>query len=853
MPAEYSRFEVGKRERAMRRVGYSVELKQIDQELKRSRGELACAECNRLKVKCDKKVPCSSCVRRGVSDLCPKNALADVRDTREPVTDTERLKVKVMEMSERIRQLEDALEIATANMPARHPLLRDELLAIKRGFGGLETGNVSAKQEDVLTDDFGTLTISDDGSSRFMGRTGGSESQMMADLLAEPDVLISSDFSFASPTIMSQDLIDPGDIRRVEGAMPSFERATTLCETYLQQASWFFQLVRRPQLIDELLVPIYQRIESDAPTNIDDDVKYRHSLALLLSVFALGALQDLTLPPYNDEAHTFYLLAHSLINMESAADCPSLTVVQALGTMCSYFMLSGSIHSMDRTRTMLGYVSVLAAAIGLHRDPARWKLDEKAVQRRREVFWQLFMVTNWQGLKSGRPLVFTLPFIETELPNDCEQVFASDGSVQAGGWQWSYMFTKEILSEINAMSSRVGSVKYSDVMELDSKIRDFGVPQHLQARPTESSWENDGPYVTMQRFLAISCYNTTFIELHRNFFAKALLDCPNDPLSGQYAASFLSTYRASIAVLRNLREHFNLCPDLLVRNIIPWIHVFSALVVLGAVVIRGPTSSLTPAAMIELTLGVAVFEKAAEANAQWAKRALTVLVGIREKALATYTWHRNGQPIMDKSVTKGSTRSYWVAETDLYCRPSSSTKYSSGNQSGSVTHLSPSPPLSEEAFQPQGLKLSEQLTNPPRPVDKSNPQSPIPDGVSEQDLAAFLAAVSNVYPATVPFSSSPAGQTSIPEQPETFLPPQAHHGPSDPFGSTIAADGAYSSHDMESVSTMAFEMDAYGIPTMDAFGMSSMDIAMDESWSTFLQDSGFMLNPAEALGPLSFT
>jgi hypothetical protein len=34
-------------------------------------GELSCAECRRLKLKRDKKIPCSSCVRRGCESICP--------------------------------------------------------------------------------------------------------------------------------------------------------------------------------------------------------------------------------------------------------------------------------------------------------------------------------------------------------------------------------------------------------------------------------------------------------------------------------------------------------------------------------------------------------------------------------------------------------------------------------------------------------------------------------------------------------------------------------------------------------------------------------------------------------------
>ena len=33
--------------------------------------EMACAECHRMKVRCDRAVPCSTCVKRGCAVLCP--------------------------------------------------------------------------------------------------------------------------------------------------------------------------------------------------------------------------------------------------------------------------------------------------------------------------------------------------------------------------------------------------------------------------------------------------------------------------------------------------------------------------------------------------------------------------------------------------------------------------------------------------------------------------------------------------------------------------------------------------------------------------------------------------------------
>ena len=56
--------------------------KSQEQELKRARGAISCAECRRLKLKCDKTVPCSSCKRRGCASICPNGSLTTGQGTR---------------------------------------------------------------------------------------------------------------------------------------------------------------------------------------------------------------------------------------------------------------------------------------------------------------------------------------------------------------------------------------------------------------------------------------------------------------------------------------------------------------------------------------------------------------------------------------------------------------------------------------------------------------------------------------------------------------------------------------------------------------------------------------------------
>lgn len=82
-------------------------------------------------------------------------------------------------MSSRIRQLEDALQIAHAAISTRdHPLLAVELLKIKNGVDAEEEEETEEGQEEAneldneVMSSFDTLAISDRGEARFFGRTG---------------------------------------------------------------------------------------------------------------------------------------------------------------------------------------------------------------------------------------------------------------------------------------------------------------------------------------------------------------------------------------------------------------------------------------------------------------------------------------------------------------------------------------------------------------------------------------------------------------------------------------------------------------------------------------------------------
>lgn len=97
------------------------------------------------------------------------------------LADTEQLHRKISEMSNRIRQLEDALAILQSTVSdQRHPLLNDDLLKIKFGAETLRSPRSSSPGDEQdnprqSIDATGTLTLGESGEVKYFGRSAGSE------------------------------------------------------------------------------------------------------------------------------------------------------------------------------------------------------------------------------------------------------------------------------------------------------------------------------------------------------------------------------------------------------------------------------------------------------------------------------------------------------------------------------------------------------------------------------------------------------------------------------------------------------------------------------------------------------
>ncbi|KAI0816939.1 fungal-specific transcription factor domain-containing protein [Trametes gibbosa] len=659
-----------------------------EQELKRARGAISCAECRRLKLKCDKTVPCSSCKRRGCASICPNGSLTTGQGTRFILADTDRLHRKIAEMSDRIRQLEDGLAILQSSVTREpHPLLDPDLVKIKSGLelhsatraaGGSAGGGIEAyedaeeEEEAQYIDAFGTLAMRDDGAATFYGRSAGSESLLLDE---KPHLAIST---LAQSSSAHPDLppelnrlaatfpSGPADIplfdlqELIHTYLPSWQRAAQLRDLYLEQAPWFFGAVSQRQVNEEVLPLFYEEAAEEARARVQmgasapsSDVTGKlgssaeafnlptpstqpssHDLALMLVLFCFGALTDPTLPPapHNEEASRYYQLTRAALSLEPVLDRPpSVTTVQTLSLMGIYQGMVADEHSIETTWALMGLSSKLAQSVSLHRDSARWKLSSSEVQKRRALFWELSITDSWQALATGRLPTFVPQFVDTELPADPDQTLADDGTPQPSFPVWKARWGKECVSSVVMGTLTAQAPKYSIILDLDRRIRDMTLPRYALGAPPQ----NAGLAQTMSHYMPTNYLHLTLLYVHRCFFAQAIIDSPLDPMRSQYAPSFLAGYRSACALLGSIRDQFVSFPVQIARFWVLWTHAFSACVMMGSVVTRGGTSKTAQAALSELRLALDLFERAATHGGR-ARKFLPVVRKMHEKAQASY-------------------------------------------------------------------------------------------------------------------------------------------------------------------------------------------------------------------------
>ncbi|KAL0575544.1 hypothetical protein V5O48_006418 [Marasmius crinis-equi] len=472
--------------------------------------------------------------------------------------------------------------------------------------------------------------------------------------------------------------------------LPSSDRGRRLAQSYLDHAAYFFRPLTKWELFGDITLPVnppdvgilgrvYAHHESPQSANPPSP----HLLSTLFFIFALGAFFDLSLTSsqHVHDAEKWFRLGKGALTLSGEPVVTGSTsssaeeTVCALGLMSTCITMTGKKYSRDHAWCGMSLAVKIAEGAGLHRDPARWNMDPRTVQRRRTLWWEVFSADVSHSLALGRPPSVNLSFVDCEFPVDEEATLKtlpkeepsadangqgsdSNGDIKQeivdGFWRTKYRFSRDCFTAVIDATLTAKAPSYETVLKLDRKVVLSStsvfigllslsqVREHQLPIKANVSIEEDGEDVyrssslTLRDFYGGQYRTVTMLYLHRSFFAHAMLTSPSNPFLSPFAPSFLAAYRAASMLVKAGVQMYDRCPQITGRVWFLMYHVFSAAVVVGTVVTRSPNSTVASSALVDLNLAVELFEKCSTASHR-IKVAFILLKKLQEKALRSYS------------------------------------------------------------------------------------------------------------------------------------------------------------------------------------------------------------------------
>ncbi|KAF5382926.1 hypothetical protein D9757_006304 [Collybiopsis confluens] len=588
-------------------------------EEKRLRGELSCAECRRLKLRCDRLIPCGSCSRRGCASICPSGVLeAGAGHVHQGGMRVGQLRTKISIMAGRIRELEAALGEG-------HSLLEDRLLRIGRidEEPPEEPPTTGISQLDGL----GTLTLGENGEASYFGTSGGNESLIAREMMNvsnEEEDDGDSDESILDPsTEFVAAMVGP--VTDEPFAFPPEDEARELAVAYCDTGALFFRAWKRQELINEVLPKVYSPAGASS-----------HLQSALLFAFALGTYLNPKIRngEHETQAENWFRRGRVAFQSKSKKQNSPEDTIRALALMGTYFSMASRHHTRDNAWAALALAAKLCQGAGLHRDPARWDLPSALVQRRRSLFWEVYQSDISHSVALGRPPTTPLAFVDCEYPDADTDIH--DITLL------KYKYSKDAFIPIMelTLSAHPSKRTYRDVLELDAKIR------RLQDPLTSSN-------NALGTFYASQYFNAVVLTLHRSYMARAILNGneaaaedgnnpkkPFDPFDSAqtpYAPSVNAAYHAAQEIAQALHGFCATDFEIAGRVWFLTYHGFSAALCLGAIASRAPGSPFAPSALMTLSLIVdGVFAKYVGLSTRH-RTAFLILRKLKTRAVRRYT------------------------------------------------------------------------------------------------------------------------------------------------------------------------------------------------------------------------
>ncbi|KAK4702072.1 hypothetical protein P7C70_g4153, partial [Phenoliferia sp. Uapishka_3] len=611
---------------------------------RRNRVKLSCAECRRLKLRCDKPGvwPCQTCRKRGCADVCPNGTLR-------PTGRSSKAQLEVVQLAKRLEELEGVLKEAGLGLRIPPPLelefkhlkedgTGDEGSAKEASAmnGNAVAGPAAVDPLDGIMDGVGSLSIrEEDGRTRFLGTSAGSayfaageadssEDEQEDEFTKPPDGVTLYPWIQLGTAYPKQQELD-----RLRSFLPSEEEGRRLAKCYWTYLSFMFEPLEESVFYDDYFPKAYERGDHNGTI-----------LACVFIILCLGALFDPDQPSTpNERAAHYFVVCQNVLTCSRFLSNNTIAGAQTLQLMANYLFCQHNLQEGGESFfPILGAALRMLQTMGLHRDGTKWGLTGPELDRRRLVFYELMTLERMQAFICGRPYLMNPNHFDTQMPSNAPpyQIWKWKlgiflGRVIDEGFSVKLATVSlHILSPPPYISSwRTSLQQYGTIQMLDEELRGIfaASPKTLRSGalpetafiikpagapslpPSPHPDTNAEELKQKQRQHTLDMvFAQIFFYLHKPAFARALTLYPAEPLASPWSASVAAvSLETGVYMLAIAKSWVYLHPVVNPRWWHIFFHAFAASVAQSSLVIRSPGSMLARHAWGQLNLAVEIF------------------------------------------------------------------------------------------------------------------------------------------------------------------------------------------------------------------------------------------------------
>ncbi|WVN90760.1 uncharacterized protein L203_106003 [Cryptococcus depauperatus CBS 7841] len=573
----------------------------------------SCAECRRLKAKCDRQFPCSNCRRRGCALVCPDGDLSCMQGKRLVLASTEQL-------HERVAQLEAALSQAyktTSN--AQHPLLAPEYL--DGGFARMRTSNKQpTSNRPVLIQKTPPLNSGSSQMETEHNQSPNNPSSASSFTLATPlldaerttvqgrmtvESLLIEDTAVpegrredewagenAAPAMIIGTVGNPDTREDLDQRHLVFERLKKILKVlpprdvmrkkaeYFWETSRWYQTILRREEFETIYEPAVY-----APTTANP--LSPHKLAVVLMVLTLQTYLDLDVSEDNPAVAEYWDAVQRCFDTRFGW-VSSLAGVQALG-LATLFVGFGWRGARASNFYWLRQMTSAALQLGLHRDAHPSFPDEEREFRRR-LFYEVYVLDCLICLNHGQRAAMSVELIETAYPKNESQLTYK-----------KYDFIRLVKSHVIDIGSLPDSAPASDekINDIKQQLMQYDVTAlpivHcpiLRGEPLPDPVEGftGEDAKALQTTTTSMCHYKAMLYLFRPSLRRLIFRIRSNPTTSiiftdQDRETVSSTYRACHAITLTSYYMARKHPRLMARAWMVWVQTFSAAVSMAGLAI----------------------------------------------------------------------------------------------------------------------------------------------------------------------------------------------------------------------------------------------------------------------------